>query len=107
MLYIPPTVGTPVILKDLPSGTGRLLHVNNYLISQFNLTLKAKLLPARPDEPLASLATAQTYANEIETALADMTTFHTDPGPYNKQLIKAGNRLLFMTTTGAKVWDVH
>lgn len=107
LLYIPPTVGTPVILKDLPSGTGRLLHVNNYLISQFNLTLKAKLLPARPDEPLASLATAQTYANEIETALADMTTFHTDPGPYNKQLIKAGNRLLFMTTTGAKVWDVH
>lgn len=71
LLYVPQNPGTPVALKTIATTTF-MAHLKGALVwrpSAGNMIYTAPLTP-RADNPAATQAEAQAYANEIEAAMA-------------------------------------
>lgn len=102
LIYIPATQGAPVVLKDFSTiySLG-IYHIGNKLIT-FDSARKCMSvadIENLVDNPLAGLAQARLYADQIENALAQEQLFLEDTFYAVAQF---GNRLLVSTYQGSE-----
>lgn len=111
LFYIPATQGAPVLLKTFAENL-RIHHIGNNLIVAKDSKTKLYTAPlaARTEDPATSLANAQTYANEIETALNNLTLSYTaaDGTDYHDNIFQWGlNRLVIISRKFVRIWDIN
>lgn len=105
LIYVPPTVGAPTLLKAFAIGeVGNIFHVNNTLITRNGAVLKAAQLEARPDDTNASLATAQAYVADILNAMSSLAPFYTETTAPNN-VLPWRDRLVSYTTGKVRIFD--
>lgn len=109
LIYVPPTQGTPIILKTFVA-THQIYHIKGSLVAVETATLSffTADLQARAEDPNTSLADAIPYADAIEAAYANKTLFfkNSDGVDYPDSTMKWGDsRLAIIGRKNVRVWE--